>query len=169
MEISFDTIPSRKVNVLWDSGATFSLITFKKANQLNLNGEKISIPVIKVGGEKETIPSYVYDLPLRDKSGKVIIFRVYGIDKISTDVKYISVKGVLHLFNGIKEVDIQRPTSKIDVLVGYEYAGFHPVREQSVGHWIILNNQFGKCLSGTHQMLKEKTQKTCAAYCDPSY
>ena len=73
-----------------------------------------------VGGEKETIPSYVYDLPLCDKSRKVIIFRVYGIDKISTDVKYMSVEGVLHLFNGIKEVDIQRPTDEIDILVGLE-------------------------------------------------
>ena len=109
MAISSDTIPSRKVNILWDSGATFSLITFKKANKLNLIGEEISISVIKVGGEKETIPSYAYGLPFRDKSGKVIIFRVYGIDKISTDVKYISVKGVLHLFNDIKEVDIQGP------------------------------------------------------------
>ena len=126
MEISSDTIPSRKVNVLWDSGATFSLITFKKANQLNLIEEEVSISVIKVGGEKETIQN-VYDPPLCDKSGKVIIFRVYGIGKISTDVKYISVKGVLHLFNGIKEVDIQRPTGEINVVVGYEYAGFHLV------------------------------------------
>ena len=135
--ISSDTIPSRKVNVLWDSGATFSLITFKKANQLNLIGEEISISVTKVRGEKETIPSYAYDLPLHDKSGKVIIVRVHGIDKISTYVKYISVKGVLHLFDDIKEVDIQRPTSEIDVLIEYEYAGFHPVREQSVSHLII--------------------------------
>ena len=134
--------------------ATFSLITFKKANQLNLIGEEISISVIKVGGGKETITSYAYDLPLRDKSGKVIIFRVYGIGKISTDVKHISVKGVLHLFNDMKEVDIQRPTGEIDAFVGYEYAGFHPVREQSVGPLIILNKQFGRCLSGTHQMLK---------------
>ena len=48
---------------------------------------------------------------------------------------------------------------EIDVLVGYEYARFHPAREQSVGHLIILNNQFGKCMSGTHQMLKERTIK----------
>ena len=57
MAISCDTIPSRKVNVLWDSGATFSLNTSEKANQLNLIGEKISISVIKFGGEKETVPS----------------------------------------------------------------------------------------------------------------
>ena len=36
MANSSDTIPSRNVNVLWDSGATFSLITVKKANQLNI-------------------------------------------------------------------------------------------------------------------------------------
>ena len=78
-------------------------------------------------------------------------------------IKYLqmssmSVKGVLHLFNDIKDVDIQRPTGEIDVLVGYEYGRFHPVREQSVVHLVILNNQFRKCLSGTHQMVKEKTQ-----------
>ena len=70
-----------------------------------------------MGDEKETIPSYAYDLPLRDKSGKVIIFRVYGIDKISTYVKYISVKSVLHLLHDIKEADIQRFTGEIDVLI----------------------------------------------------
>ena len=112
MAISSDTIPSSKVNVVWDSGATFSLITFKKAIQLNLIGEEISIFVIKVGVEKETIQSYACDLPLRDKSGKVIIFRVYGIDKISTDVKYISVKGVLHLFHDIKKLIFKGPLVK---------------------------------------------------------
>ena len=135
-----------------DSGATFRLITFKKANQLNLTVEEISISVIAVGGEKETVPSYTYDLPLSDKSEKVIIFMVYGIDKISADVKFFSIKGVLHLFDDIKEVDIQRPTGEIDVLFGYEYAGFHPVREQSVGHLIIGENT-----------------KACPAYCDPLY
>ena len=42
MAISSDTISSRKVNVLWDSRATFSLITFKKANWLNLIGKKLA-------------------------------------------------------------------------------------------------------------------------------
>ena len=101
-----------KVNVLWDSGATFNLTTFKKADQLNLICEEISISVVKVGGEEETIPSYAYDLPLRDKSGKVIIFRVYSIDKISIDVKYISVKSVIHLFDNIKEVTFKGPLVK---------------------------------------------------------
>ena len=112
MAISSDTIPSRRVNVFSDSGATFSLNTFKKAKQLYLIGEEISISVIKVGGEKETIPSYAYDLRLRDKSRRVIIFRVYGIDKISTDVKYIIVKGFRRLFSDTKEVDIQSPLVK---------------------------------------------------------
>ena len=112
MAISSDTIPSKKVDVLWDSGATFSLITFKKANQLNLFEEEISISVIKVGGDKKTMPSYTYDLPLRDKPGKVIICRVYGIDKISTYVKDISVKSVLHLFDDIKKSIFKGPLVK---------------------------------------------------------
>ena len=56
-------------------GATFSLVTFKKANQLNVIGEEISISVIKVGGEKETVPSYACDLPLGDRPRGSILAR----------------------------------------------------------------------------------------------
>ena len=36
--------------VLWDSGATISLITFQKAAQLNLKGKRVELSVVKVGG-----------------------------------------------------------------------------------------------------------------------
>eukprot|EP00794_Sanderia_malayensis_P021205 gene21205-23287_t len=106
MVIMSDTIPSKEISVLWDSGATFSLITFEKAKQLNLSGKKIDISVIKVGGKRETISSYEYDLPLISQNGESVTFKVYGIDKISTDIKHVSTKCVLHFFNNVKEADI---------------------------------------------------------------
>ena len=36
--------------------------------------------------------------------------------------------------DGLQKEDIGRPEGEIDVLIGFEYAGFHPVREQSSGH-----------------------------------
>ena len=67
MAIPSDSVPEKQVNVLWDSGATLSLITFNKAKQLKLIGEEVKISVVKVGGEKQTLSSCVYDLPLRNK------------------------------------------------------------------------------------------------------
>ncbi|CAB4039164.1 RNA-directed DNA polymerase from transposon BS, partial [Paramuricea clavata] len=45
------------LNVLWDGGATISLITFAKARELSLDGEEIRLSVVKVGGVKEEMRS----------------------------------------------------------------------------------------------------------------
>ena len=125
---------------------------------LNLHGEEVKITVTKVGGKQEEMISYVYDLPLIDSIGEIVHFRVHGIDRISTEIKAISIKDVLHLFHGITGKSVRRPTGEIDVLVGFEYVGHHPVRERSVGHLLLLGNRFGKCLGGSHP-LKEGTKK----------
>jgi len=44
------------------------------------------------------------------------------------------------------------------MLIGYEYAGFHPERIKSRGHLLLLQNKFGKCLGGAHQLVEEKTK-----------
>ena len=43
----------------------------------------------------------------------------------------------------------------MDVLIGYGYAGYHPVQEQKSGHLLLLRNRFGGCLGGTHVELKD--------------
>ena len=43
------------LNMFWDSGSKVSMITFKKANELGLEGKKRKINIIKVGASKETI------------------------------------------------------------------------------------------------------------------
>jgi len=58
------------VNVLWDGGATLSLITFKRAAQLGLTGKSVRLSVTKVGGITDKIDSYKDQLYLIDKAGK---------------------------------------------------------------------------------------------------
>ena len=94
------------LNVLWDGGATISLITFDKAKELNLIGESVKLSVVEVGGSKVEIQSSVYALPLIDKSGNSIEFQVYGIDKISSCVNSIDVAGVMHLFHGVSKTEV---------------------------------------------------------------
>ena len=97
-------------------------------------------------------------MPLIDKQGKTVEFQVYGINQISTEVKEMNVEGVLHLFDDLTAVDVKRPIGEIIVLIGFEYAGFHPVREQFSGHLLLLSNRFDKCLGGSRPNLCEGTQ-----------
>ena len=63
------TINGGNANVLWDGGATLSLITFKKAKQLKLNGQDIKLAVTKGGGKTKEIMSSKYELAIKDKDG----------------------------------------------------------------------------------------------------
>ena len=50
-----------------------------------------------------------------------------------------------------------RPSGTVDVLIGYEYASYHPQNEQSSGHLVLLRNRFGRCIGGTHPTIREKS------------
>ena len=107
-----------------------SLITLEKARELNLKGKAVKLSVVKVGGETEEIDSYKYRLNLIDRNGEIVPFEVYGINRISTIIKEINIEGVAQLFHNVREDEIKRPYGEIDVLIGFEYAGYHPVRKQ---------------------------------------
>ena len=157
--MSIPVSESQSVNVLWDGGATVSLITFKKAETIGLYGKPIKITVIMVGGKEKRINSFEYNLSLIDKSDKEVVLRVYGIEQISTAVEKIKIDEVVKLFPNLQAKDIERPEGEIDVLIGLEYAGFHPVRTNSNGHLLLLSNQFGKCIGGSYPLLVEGTRK----------
>ena len=67
--------------------------------------------------------------------------------------------GLLHLFKSLHEKEVQWPNGEIKALVGFEYAGYHPVRQQSIGHLLLLKNHFGKYISSSHSNRQEGTSK----------
>ena len=148
-----------KLNVLWDGGATLSLITFRKANQLNLVGEEVKLTVVKVGGKIEEMKSYKYELVLIDSCLKKVSFFVYGIKKISTKLEAVNVDGVTKWFKRVLVDEIRRPTGEIDVIIGFEYAAYHPTKIQSNEHLLLMGNRFGRCIGGSHQLIQEKAKK----------
>ena len=50
-----------------------------------------------------------------------------------------------------------QPSGIADVLIGYEYASYHPQNEQNSGHLVLLRNRFGRCIGGTYPTLREKS------------
>ena len=146
-------------NVLWDNGASLCFITNKKAKEEKLTGINAQLSVVKVGGVNEKLTSRKYELTLIDKRGQELQIDVYGIDKITSDIQTINLDGVHRLFRNVTKREITRPTGEVDVLIGFEYAGFHPQKEQSSEHLLLLKNRFGRCLGGTHPQIKERNER----------
>ena len=142
-------------NVMWDNAASLCFITNAKAKQEKLSGVKVNLSIVKIGGQNEEIETMKYKLPLLDKRGQAVEFEVYGINKITSDIEHVNVESIAHLFRNVSKDEIARPAGPVVVLIGYEYAAFHPEREQNNGHLVLLKNRFGRCVGGTHPLLKE--------------
>ena len=78
---------------------------------------------------------------------------------ITNDIQGIDSTFIASMFNNVLQKDINRPEGKVDVLIGYQYAAYHPQKEQNNGHLLLLENRFGKCVGGSHPMIKETTQR----------
>ena len=115
--------------------------------------------MVKVGGVNEKLISRKYKLTLIDKKGQELQIDVHGIDKITSDIQAINLDGIHRLFRNVTKEEITRPTGEVDVLIGFEYAGFHPQTEQSSEHLLLLKNRFGKCIGGTHPQIKETNER----------
>lgn len=78
---------------------------------------------------------------LLSSDGRVVYFQVYGIDKISTEVQRKILSIVKWLFLELAISDIICSANEIHILIAIEYAGYHPVREQSTDHLIALGKK----------------------------
>ena len=94
---------------------------------------------------------------MTEKSQRITNIDVYGIYKISNTIEKIEAEGLIQKFRGLKKNEVQMVTGEINVLVGFNYASLHPVREQSIGNLMLMKNKFGKCLAGSHISLKNNS------------
>ena len=99
---------AKELNVLWDSAASVSLITFSKAKELGLKERDVNLTMVKAGGAVENVKSAEYTLNLLDQQKNVIKFNVYGLPEISTKLCAIKFGKVMHLFPSIDEHEVRR-------------------------------------------------------------
>ena len=142
-------------NVMWDNAASLCFITNAKAKQEKHKGVKVNLSIVKIGGQNGKIETMKYKLPLLDKQGHAVEFEVYGINKTISDIEHVNIESIAHLFRNVTKDEIAQPAGPVDVLIKYEYAAYHPEREQNIGHLVLLKNRFGRCVGGTQPLLKE--------------
>ena len=125
------------VNVMWDNAASLCFVTNSKAKEQNLKGKKVDLSIIKIGAQDEKINTMKYILPLVDAQGQTVHIEAYGIDQITSDIESLSTENLANLFKGVSKDDIMQPARPVDILIGYEYAAYHPQRTQNVGHLLL--------------------------------
>ena len=167
MKIIPDSKRCSYLSCLWDAGADISLITFSKARQLKLYGKPAKLHITTASGQKSILDSHEYKLILQDKFQLTHIMKVYGIAKITNNIAAIDMKSIVAQFKNVNLGDIERPSGEVNLLIGYDYAGWHPTSEQVHEHLIILSNIFGKCVGGRYPSLKEVTQKYISPFICP--
>ena len=123
-----------------------------------LKGKPVKLEIVAVGNKIQHIDSFVYTIVLEDHLGKLYPIEVYGMEKISTCVNEIDFQRISKLFNANLKLTKRKSGKEIDVLIGMQYAAYHPVRKEANGHLLLLENQFGQVVAGSHPQLKERTQ-----------
>ena len=129
---ALQTIPSSEggINTLFDDAANCCLITKDAAKSLNLLGEPMTMNITTTIGSK-SITSYTYKVPLIDASNVQHIITAFEVDSISEDVLEVDLSEAKHHFSA----DVQsqwcsiqdRPTGNLDLLIGANFLGLHPV------------------------------------------
>ena len=150
----------REVAGIWDPGSTLSFISFALAKELCLQGEPVDLEICTVGGIESKIKSQKYNLVLFDRDDREVQIEVLGIEQISTSIESVNLKGVLNLFKKSGAAEVNRPDSgPVNLLIGFSYAGYHPVKVENNGHLLLMENRFGHIIAGSHPDISEGTKK----------
>ena len=105
-----------KLGTLWDLCSTDDYITFKKAEELALEGREVVLTIEGVGSVETTIETKLYDVPVylkktRNGKEKFVVFQCYGMEKIAeaaTPPDDESYRELCNKFN-LKMEDMVRP------------------------------------------------------------
>ena len=149
-----------KANVLWDSCSNLSFITSQRAKQLKLKGKTVKIKVRMIDDDVKVIFSEKFTIYIKDERGIKEEITVYGIEEISKSAGIIDIVEIATaMFPYIDNTRIQNPLKgDTDILIGMQYAAFHPIRIDNCDHLLLSENRFGYAISGSHPMIKNYPQ-----------
>ena len=145
---------------MWDTASTLSLITFRLAKELRMEGVPVELEICMVGGATTEVDSMKYYISLIDINKQEVRIEVFAIETISSDIESVNLTEVKKMFTSKQASGVERPKSgSVDLLIGFRYAAFHPTKVEEVGHLLLMKNRFGELIAGSHPTLKETTRK----------
>ena len=140
----------KRGNVLLDSGAQISLIRSETADSLGLKGRDISVNIIKVGGEEESIHTKIYKVPVSGIGDpKKHSVRAIGIPCISEEVKSIQTGTIIEKLGLPKDQVVRRGKGHVDLLIGIDHAHMHTGQTKQADHLVARRSPLGWVIFGS--------------------
>ena len=97
---------------------------------------------------------------IEDEKGCQVFVEVYGIENISTPTRGFDSQKVAEIFPYMDSKRARHPVEgDIDILIGYQYAEYHPHRIDNHQHLILLESRFGYTVAGSHPIFKGYSKK----------
>ena len=153
-------------SVFFDSGSTSNFIREAFAKLCGFRGRLQTLSVTTLGGVvTEFLTVTEYNCELEDVNGKMVPFKAYGMECITSDVSEVCYDKLRRFFPQVSDKlihQLQRK-SRVDVLIGLPHPSMHPersVRAKGGGDFWIYKGQFGSCVGGRHPQLMEETRKS---------
>ena len=136
-----------QITVFWDNGSTCSLIQISTAEMLGCPGEPVTVSIDTVNGII-TRNTKLYCVELLNHAGERVTMRAFGVENISDVRSLLDLTRVKGKFSD--EVQTQwgkiskRPHGPVHLLVGEEYAGYHPVQLETRDNLVVCRTMFGQ-------------------------
>ena len=143
-------IPSKmdmQCTVMWDSGASVSLVTFDYAEKAALVGSCCEFEVTGILNQPIKYTTKLYKVPVMDRAGDEHIVFAYGIEKILVQ-PYVQVpRKILSMLESVHdELDenlVLHTGGNVDLLIGMSESPIQPVKLGSTGSLSLYESQFG--------------------------
>ena len=111
-----------------------------------------------IGSMVRSIDSQWYSLILKDERGMEVPIKAVGIDVISSSVNHIKVDEIDKIFPWIDVNRVKCPIKgQIDILIGFQYAAYHPTIIDNSEHLLLLENRFGFTIAGEYPEIQYGT------------
>ena len=150
-----------KAVVFYDNGSNTSYITHRAAKRLKATKLGRHTLVMKgIGNKTSEYATNAYRIRLVSMGGETISIIAYGLNEITSPVSPIGMETIHKLFPDRKDAfELSRSCGNVDLLLGAEYYGYHPKVEIDYAgkHLFVVEGPFGKCLIGSHPLIKENT------------
>ena len=135
------------ITVFWDDGSTCSLVRTEAAEMLGCPGEPVTVSIETVNGVI-TRETKLFCVELMNNSGDRIVIKAFGVENISEVRNVVNLTAVKNKFSVEVQSQwgkiTQRPQGPVHLLVGQEYAGYHPVQYEASHNLLVCRSMFGQ-------------------------
>ena len=136
------------------------------AKLCGFKGQSRTLSVTTLGNvTTEHLTVIEYDCLLRDRYGKMMSFKAYGLEHLTGQVTQMSANKLTELFPGVPLATLNQMLrgSRVDVLIGLGHFSWQPkrkIRASGGGDFWLCENRFGTCYGGRHPEVYEGTKRS---------